>query len=149
MLQQTKGQDIIVDVSQAIDRAHARTNGVCGTITPNGIAFVGALDRPMLPCEKLLLHGFPLHRMKIPVEISDESLGRMGGNTMHLHSVGLALLMGISLLRDTLPQAPPSLCPAQSVKAAFVSATSTKSCTPRAGGTPPEQPSDKRRRLHA
>ncbi len=135
LLQHTKGQDIIADLSQAIDRGTCRTNGVCPTITPRGICCVGALGRPVLPCEKLLLHGFPLHRMKIPRGISDHTLGRMGGNTMHLHSIGLALLMGLSLLRDPLPGAPPSECPTHVVKPVFVRVAADKAN--RAVGAPP------------
>ena len=44
----------------------------------------------------------------------------MGGNTMHLHSVGLALLMGISLLHDPLPKQGPSARSNKFVKAQFV-----------------------------
>lgn len=116
-----RGKDITVDVSQSIDRAHARTSGVLPTITPRGVCVVGVLDRPVLPCEKLLLHGFPLHRMQIPAGVSDADLASMGGNTMHLHSVGLALLMGISLLRDPLPTALPNRCPDRIAPAQFVS----------------------------
>ena len=57
----------------------------------------------MLGCEKLLLHGFPLHRMQIPTSISSTSLGLLGGNTMHLHCIGIVLLMGIALLKERLP----------------------------------------------
>ena len=127
LMLQTRGQDIVVDVSQSIDRGSCRTNGVCPTITPNGICYVGSLERLVLPCEKLLLHGFPLHRVKIPTGIPDDSLAKMGGNTMHLHSVGLALLMGISLLRDSLPHAPPAQPPAKVARAICVSATCKQS----------------------
>ena len=116
-----RGKDIIVDVSQSIGRARARTSGVLPTLTPRGVCVVGVLDRPVLPCEKLLLHGFPLHRMQIPAGVSDADLASMGGNTMHLHSVGLALLMGISLLRDPLPTALPNRCPDRIAPAQFVS----------------------------
>ena len=121
MQTQARGKDITIDVSQSIERAHARTTGVMPTITPRGVCIVGVLDRPVLPCEKLLLHGFPLHRMQIPSEITDADLASMGGNTMHLHSVGLALLMGLSLLRDHLPTALPAQCPEKVVPAQFVS----------------------------
>ena len=143
MQTQTRGKDITLDVSQSIDRCHARTTGVMPTVTPRGVCVVGVLDRPVLPFEKLLLHGFPLHRMQIPREISDADLASMGGNTMHLHSVGLALLMGLSLLRDPLP-ARPMQCPEKRVPAQFVSVTeSTGSKQQR-----PAHTSDgKRRRL--
>ena len=103
MLVKQHGRDIIADVSQSIERCNVRKNGVCGTLTPKGVCCVGLVNRYVVPCEKLLLNGFPLHRMQAPATISDESLGSMGGNTMHLHSIGLALLMGINLLKSPLP----------------------------------------------
>ena len=113
--------DVIVDVTQSIDRVHPRTDGVCPTITPRGIICVGALGRPVLPCEKLLLHGFPLHRMKLPRTISERGLGKLGGNTMHLKSIGSAILLGTSLLRDPLPKPSGGVDPPRGVvKAVFV-----------------------------
>ena len=78
--------------------------------------------RPVAPIEKLILHGSPVHRMKIPASIDDVALARLGGNTMHLKSVGLAVLLGVGLvdwstsggmssraaLRPTQPRAPRS-----------------------------------------
>ena len=100
--------DVIADVSQSSDRINPRTDGVCPTLTPNGICCVGLCQRPILGCEKLLLHGFPLHRMKIPASISQRALGLLGGNTMHLQCIGLVLLIGIALLKETLPPRPVS-----------------------------------------
>ena len=58
----------------------------------------------MLPLEKLLVHLFPLHMMKIPADVSDAALSSLGGNTMHLKSVGLALAIGIHLMhKDGAP----------------------------------------------
>ena len=51
-----------------------------------------------MPIEKLLLHNFPIHRMRLPAALTDEALGDMGGNTMHLKSVGLAVLLGVGLV---------------------------------------------------
>ena len=135
-----KSSNIIANVSQSIERVHPRTNGVCPTITPGGVLCVGAAGRPILPCEKLLLHGFPLHRMKIPNAISDASLGKMGGNTMHLHCIGLALLMGMSLLRDPVPPAPEQI--QGSCKAVCVQAERRQSAD-----TACEAPVCKRRRV--
>ena len=104
LLQRQAGTDnIIADVSQGIDRVRPRRDGVSPTITPQGLLCVGSLKRVAIPIEKLLLHGFPLHRVAIPSSVSNEALGKMGGNTMHLQCVGLALLMGISLLKDPVP----------------------------------------------
>ena len=104
LLQRRAGtNNIIADVSQSIDRQHPRRDGVSPTIIPRGVLCVGSLNRVAIPIEKLLLHGFPIHRVSIPSSVSNEALGKMGGNTMHLQCVGLALLMGISLLQDPLP----------------------------------------------
>ena len=54
--------------------------------------------RPVAPIEKLILHGFPVHRMRIPASIDDVALAQLGGNTMHLKSVGLAVLLGVGLV---------------------------------------------------
>ena len=105
LLQQQAGTDnIIADVSQSIDCVHPRRDGVSPTITPQGVLCVGSLKRVAIPIEKLLLHGFPIHRVTIPSSVSNDALGKMGGNTMHLQCVGLALLMGISLLKDPVPR---------------------------------------------
>ena len=63
--------------------------------------------------------GFPLHQMRVPKTVSDRALGKMGGNTMHLHSVGLALLMGIRLLKDPVPATGLAVSP-RKTKAVFV-----------------------------
>ena len=98
--------NLIADVSQSVDRCTPRVNGCFPTITPRGIVCVGQLGRAMLGAEKLLAHLFPVHQMRIPRTISDTQLGLMGGNTMHLMSVGLAMLMGVSLLKSPFPRAP-------------------------------------------
>ena len=62
--------------------------------------FVGGrgVDRVVTPREKLALNLFPPHRMQIPRGFPEEALGKMGGNTMHLKSVGLALAIGMALV---------------------------------------------------
>ena len=121
LLRQRAGtNDLIADVSQSIDRGYARTDGVCPTITPRGILCIGVLNRPVIPIEKLALHGFPIHRMSIPSSVSNEALGKMGGNTMHLHSVRLELLLGISLLQENgLAERPDAFVKAQFVAPSF------------------------------
>ena len=76
--------DLIADVSQSLSRSSPRAVGVCPTLTPKGIVMVQRAGRPVSPIEKLILHGFPVHRMKIPASIDDVALARLGGNTMHL-----------------------------------------------------------------
>lgn len=92
------GQDVIAEVGQNVDRAACTTTGISPTLTPAARMYVKAVNRCILPVEKLLLHGFPIHNMKIPSTVSDTTLGNLGGNTMHLMSVGLALLIGIALV---------------------------------------------------
>ena len=96
------GKNIIADVSQSVERSSLSTNGVCPTITPNSLMCVMAAGRSVSPMETLAIHFFPLHRMKIPTTVKPRSLAKMGGNTMHLKSVGLAMCMGLAMV--SLPQ---------------------------------------------
>ena len=93
------GKNIIADMSQNVDRCSVSTNGVCPTITPNCVMCVMAAGRSVSPMEALALHFFPVHRMKIPTTVTPRSLAKMGGNTMHLKSVGLAMCMGLAMVR--------------------------------------------------
>ena len=99
LLRQLAGKNIIGDFSQSIKRVHPKTDGVSPTVTPNGVIYVEGrgVDRVVMPREKLLLHLFPLHKMNIPQDFPEEDLGKLGGNTMHLKSVGLALTIGLAL----------------------------------------------------
>ena len=90
--------DLIADVSQSLSRSSPRAGGVCPTLTPRGIVMSQRAGRPVAPIEKLILHGFPVHRMRIPASIDDVALAQLGGNTMHLKSVGLAVLLGVGLV---------------------------------------------------
>ena len=90
--------DLIADVSQSLSRSSPRAGGVCPTLTPRGIVMAQRAGRPVAPIEKLILHGFPVHRMRIPASIDDVALAQLGGNTMHLKSVGLAVLLGVGLV---------------------------------------------------
>lgn len=95
---QHENNPVITDVSQSSARARPHTAGIAPTLTPGSVVLVEAKGRPIIPIEKLLLHGFPVHRMAIPKETEATTLASLGGNTMHVMSVGLALLIGISLL---------------------------------------------------
>ena len=97
-LEEHPGQDVISDVSQTLGRNSTSLTGICPTITPGGVLGVLSRGRRVLGVEKLLLHLFPLHRMKIPSTIKDVTLGKLGGNTMHLKSVALALAIGASMI---------------------------------------------------
>ena len=89
---------LVADVSQSIHRATVRVDGVCPTIARNSVIVVAEAGRIMVPLEKLLVHNFPLHKMKLPCDVTATTLSNLGGNTMHLASIGLALLIGIGLI---------------------------------------------------
>ena len=89
---------LVADVSQSIERAGVRTDGCLPMITPQGCCCVGDLNRPVIGAEKLLVHGFPLHKMSIPQSLTHNKLGKMGGNTMHLMSVGFVMIVGLKLV---------------------------------------------------
>ena len=91
------GRDLVVDLSQSMERARVRTDGACPTITPGAVIHVERLGRIMLPIEKLMLHGFPIDLMGIPASTENSVLASLSGNTMHVKSVALALLVGIVL----------------------------------------------------
>ena len=94
----SSGGQVIADVSQSVERSREHVAGISPTLTPGGVVVVQAAGRPLAPIEKLLFHGFPVHRMSIPRDTSTQTLGSLGGNTMHLKSVGLAILVGVSLV---------------------------------------------------
>ena len=101
------GKAITADFSQSIGRVGARADGVAPTITPAGLVFVGGrgVDRVITPREKLAINLFPIHTMSIPEGFPEAELGRLGGNTMHLKSIGLALAIGMALV-DFSPASP-------------------------------------------
>ena len=88
--------NLVVELSQNVHRASVCVDGSCPTITPNGIMAVKKAGRIMVPVEKLLAHNFPLHKMPVPTDMTDKEVESLGGNTMHLTSVGLALLIGMA-----------------------------------------------------
>ena len=95
---QAGGTDVIIDVSQSEGRATTRLNGICPTLTPGACVVVDRVRRVIMPIEKLMLHGFPIHRMKIPTSTCNTELASLGGNTMHVKCVGVALLLGTLLV---------------------------------------------------
>ena len=107
------GNDVIINVSQSEGRATLRFNGISPTLTPGGCVVVDRARRVIVPIEKLMLHGFPIHRMKIPTSTSNTQLASLGGNTMHVKCVGLALLMGITLVNWSHSSARPGAEPFQ------------------------------------
>jgi len=63
--------------------------------------------------------------MQIPASISQRSLGLLGGNTMHLHCIGIVLLMGIALLKQELPPRPISDDSGKMPEIAFIKTVAT------------------------
>ena len=88
--------NVVADLSQNVHRAAVKVDGSSPTITPKAIIAVKKAGRIMVPVEKLLAHNFPLHKMPMPTNMSDSEVESLGGNTMHLASVGLALLIGMA-----------------------------------------------------
>jgi site-specific DNA-cytosine methylase len=89
---------VVADISQSLGRMPYRTDGALPTITPGGHIVLAGAARCLIPAEKLLLHCLPLHRMVIPEGVSDSDLECMGGNMMHLQTVGFAMLLALSLV---------------------------------------------------
>ena len=65
----------------------ARLSGTCPTLTPGSAILVGESGRLMVPVEKCLVHLVPVHKLVLPVDVSDTEFGNLGGNTMHLMAV--------------------------------------------------------------
>ena len=99
-----KPEELVADISQSLGRVPVRSSSL-PTITPGAHIIVGEAKRALSPCEKLLMHGLPLHRMSLPESISDSDLETMGGQMMHLQTVGFAMLIGLALVDWMLPGA--------------------------------------------
>ena len=108
---------VVADISQSLGRMPSRTDGALPTITPGGHIIVAEAGRCVLPIEKIMLHALPVHRLKIPHDVSDKEISDMGGNMMHLQTVGVAMVLAMSLV-DWLapsarqPRAAPAAAPA-------------------------------------
>ena len=99
------------DISQGITRVTCMENGCLPTITPGSCIVVRSLNRAMLGIEKLLAHGFPLHRFVIPETTTESDLHRLGGQTMHVQCVAAAILIGCSLVDWSKPAARSGVTP--------------------------------------
>ena len=94
----TSAGSLTVDLSQSVDRASVRTDGAVPTITPGSILASAQLGRTVIPIEKLMLHAFPIHRMVFPKDVTDADLESLGGNTMHVMCVGVAIAMVLRMV---------------------------------------------------
>ena len=96
-------KNLVADLSQSISRTGARVDGRLPCITPGSVLAMAATGRVLTPLEKVMMHGFPVHRMVLPRDITFPDLASMGGNTMHVHIVGAAISMLLSLVDWSLP----------------------------------------------
>ncbi|CAE7479645.1 ngoBIM [Symbiodinium sp. CCMP2592] len=130
-------QELVADVSQNVNRARVRTDGSLPTVTPGAVLVSARAGRIISPLEKVMLHGFPIHRMVFPSRVTDKELASMGGNTMHVQIVAVAMKFALALVNWSLPKAsrPTALCStvaAPSITASVVLGAAAK-CRKRHG----------------
>jgi len=127
-----------VDVSQSADRMPRTLDGTLPTQTPNSRTVVMELKRQVLPSEKLLIHGFPLHRMAFPAGLSESHLSRLGGNTMHVKCVAAALLMALGAVnwqsQASMAGGHPAALPRKAEVVTELGTWPTAPCKRRGGG---------------
>ncbi|CAE7536198.1 unnamed protein product [Symbiodinium sp. CCMP2592] len=130
-------KELVADVSQNVNRARVRTDGSLPTVTPGAVLVSARAGRIISPLEKVMLHGFPIHRMVFPSKVTDKELASMGGNTMHVQIVAVAMKFALALVNWSLPKAsrPTALCStvaAPSITASVVLGAAAK-CRKRHG----------------
>lgn len=103
-------KSMVADLSQSITRTGVRVDGRLPCITPGSVLAMVAAGRVVTPLEKVMLHGLPVHRMMFPSDVSSADIERAGGNTMHVHIVGAAILMLLSLVDWGLPNVTTACC---------------------------------------
>ena len=103
--QHAGSEDIVADVSQNVNRARVRTDGSLPTATPGALLVSSRAGRIISPLEKVMIHGFPIHRMVFPSKLTDQELASMGGNTMHVQIVAVAMKFALSLVDWSKPMA--------------------------------------------
>ena len=148
------GVPLAVDLSQSLGRA-CRTDACVPTVTPAGkIAVVcNKVRRLVTPEEKLLLQGFPLHRMRFPEGLSSAAIGRCAGNAMHVRCIAAAIVIATALVSNGRPwhdhvlgnvarhrqsKKQPEPAPVKKTKKKSVSARRLLPANPaRIGGVPP------------
>ena len=95
--------NLVVDLSQSAARGALRTDGFLPTITPGSKLAMASSRRVLTGLEKIMLHGFPIHQMQF-ADASSKQMETMGGNTMHTHVVGAAILLALGLVDWRLPE---------------------------------------------
>ena len=92
-----KGEPIdIINVSQSPQYSNPRADRV-PVITPGCIHYVHSAKRLMLPIEKFLMQGFPVHLLDLGANTPRE-IAAMAGNSMNVRSVFIALLAVLSVV---------------------------------------------------
>ena len=91
---------LVVDVSQSAGRTPIRLN-LCPTIASSSRVVVLGKDghnRMLTALDKLALHWFPIHKLEVPPEVSDHEMSELTGNTQHVGTCAVALLVAMSLI---------------------------------------------------
>ena len=90
---------LVLDVSQSINRCpQGSTEGECPCVIPGAKIYSISLDRVITPNELLLLHGIPIHRLRMP-DLGQSDLASLVGNCMHVECVTAATLVALSCLQ--------------------------------------------------
>jgi hypothetical protein len=99
LLRQRGATTLVADLSQSLGRSY-RTDALVPCVTPRGQIFVacGPVQRQLVPMEKLMLQGFPVHKMKFPKHVSDAALGQAAGNAMHVKCIAAALAIALAFV---------------------------------------------------
>jgi len=96
------GPGVNADISQSLGRIPLCADGTSPTVTPNGRVVIAHLKRVLVPLEKLMVHGLLVHRMCRPSGMSGQQLAKLRGNTMDVRCVGVAMLLGMSMVKPCL-----------------------------------------------
>ena len=101
------GAPLAVDLSQSLGRC-CRFDACVPTVTPSArLAVVcNKVRRLVTQEEKLLLQGFPLHRMRFPEGMSSAAIGECAGNAMHVRCIAAAIVIATSLVNSNRPWQP-------------------------------------------
>ena len=75
------------------------------TVTPGSKIVVGQLRRLVVPIEKCLLNSLPVHLVDWPGNFSNTDFANIGGNTMHAMVMAKIMLIALSLVDWSRPQA--------------------------------------------
>ena len=91
---------LVVDVSQSAGRTPIRLN-ICPTIASSSRVVVcseSGQNRVLTSLDKLALHWFPIHKLEVPDGVSDHEMATLTGNTQHVGTCAVALLIAMSLV---------------------------------------------------